>query len=255
MIREGHGSLESVRAIWAPDAAGVIREQYGLPCFGMFGMSEGLDLYTKIGDPIEVLDWTVGRPISKCDEVRLLAPGTEEEVGFDEPGELACRGPYTLSGYYNAPERNREAFTSDGFYKSGDLLVKRKVGDDVVYAFAGRTKDIVNRGHEKVSCEEIEKAIATHDSVADCAVVGMPDPVLGERVCAFIVPRSPALALGMTELAAFLEAFGLAKFKWPERIEIVESLPVTRVGKLDKTALRQAIAQTLQQEDAHQRAS
>jgi non-ribosomal peptide synthetase component E (peptide arylation enzyme) len=242
MISEGLGSIESVRAFWSPDGTRVVREKFGRPSYAMFGMSEGLNMYTRPQDPDEVVDWTVGRPISACDEVRLVEPGTEREVGFDEPGELTCRGPYTISGYYNAPDRNAQAFTADGFYCSGDMLIKRLVDGEVIYAFAGRAKDVVSRGHEKVNCEELESAVVTHPAVADCAVVGMPDEKLGERICAYVVVKPGETAPDVAGLAAHLQRFGLAKFKWPERIEVVEGLALTKVGKLDKGAMRADIA-------------
>lgn len=240
--------LESVRAFWSPDGARVLREKYRKPAYAMFGMSEGMNMYCREGDPEEALDWTVGRPMSPYDEVRLVKPGTEEDVGDDEIGEMICRGAYTLAGYYNAPERNRQAFTSEGFYKPGDLLVRRKIDGEIYYAFAGRTKDVVDRGSEKINCEEVESAVCTHAAVSGCAVVGMPDPVLGERVCAYVVLRSGRVAPDIPEVQEHLRALGLAKFKWPERIEVIDALPVSKVGKLDKAPLRTDITEKLTQE-------
>jgi non-ribosomal peptide synthetase component E (peptide arylation enzyme) len=240
-------AIGDIRSFWCPDGARLLRANYGVPAYGMFGMSEGLNMYTADSDPDEAKDWTVGRPLSRFDDVRLVEPGTDIEVGFEEIGELTCRGPYTLSGYYNAPERNLEAFTTDGFYKTGDLIVKRKLGDEVYYAFAGRTKDVVDRGTEKINCEEVENAVSTHPAISGCAVVGMPDPVLGERACAYVVIRSGQAAPDVAGLGRHLESFGMAKFKWPERIEAIEALPLTKVGKLDKAALRADIIQKLAQ--------
>jgi len=248
MIDARLATIDSVRAFWSPDGARVVRETFGRPCYAMFGMSEGLNMYTRPEDSDDVIDGTVGRPISACDEVRLVEPGTEREVGFDEPGELTCRGPYTICGYYNAPDRNREAFTSDGFYRSGDVMIKRLVNGETIYAFAGRAKDVVSRGHEKVNCEELESAVAAHPAVADCAVVGMPDAKLGERICAYVVVKPGAPAPDVAALGEHLRGFGLAKFKWPERIELVEGLALTKVGKLDKAAMRADIARKLAEE-------
>ena len=230
--------LSEVRAFWCPDAARNLRERYGIRSHAMFGMTEGMNMYVRADDPVDVMDWCVGTPMSRFDEVRLVAPGEDREVALDEVGELQCRGPYTLRGYYNAPDRNREAFTDDGFYKTGDLVVRREIAGKVQYAFAGRFKDIVNRGMEKISCEELENAVCTHGSVHDVAIVGMTDEKLGERICAYIVLRPEASAPTVGELSAFLHQYGLAKFKWPERIEVIEALPLTKAGKLDKSALR-----------------
>jgi non-ribosomal peptide synthetase component E (peptide arylation enzyme) len=243
-------AIDTIRAFWSADAARVIREKYGRPAYAMFGMSEGMNMYCREGDPDEALDWTVGRPMSRFDEVRLLVPGTNEEAKAEDIGEMIVRGPYTLSGYYNAPERNREAFTADGFYKPGDLLVRRVIEGASYYAFAGRTQDVVSRGHEKVNCEEVENAVSTHAAIAGCALVGMPDPVLGERVCAFIVLRAEAGPPSLPEMQVHLQTLGLAKFKWPERIETIDALPLTKVGKLDKAILRTEIVRLMARENA-----
>jgi non-ribosomal peptide synthetase component E (peptide arylation enzyme) len=239
-------ALDSVRAFWCPDAARMVRERFGRPTFAMFGMSEGLNMYTRASDPPEVLDWAVGRPLSRFDEVRLMQPGTEVEVGLGEIGELTCRGPYTLSGYYNAPERNREAFTSQGFYRTGDLMVCSELAGEHVYAFAGRTRDIISRGHEKVNCEEVENAVSTHPAISGCAVVGMPDPVLGDRVCVYVVVKHGYGPPSVDELAQHMKILGFAKFKWPERVEVIDALPLSKVGKLDKAPLRALIRQKIQ---------
>jgi len=241
MLEQGRAGSNSVRRYWTPDAAKLAREKYGRPAIGMFGMSEGLNMYPRSDAPQEALDWTAGVPLSPEDEVRLIEQGGTREVGIGEVGEMQCRGPYTISGYYDDPQRNAEAFTSDGFYKTGDLMVRREIQGRVYYAFAGRTKDLVDRGHEKVNCEEVETAVSTHPAVAGCAVVGMPDPVLGERICIYLVLRGDYPAPSVADLGRHLEAAGLAKFKWPERVEILESLPLTEVGKLDKAVLRVAI--------------
>jgi 2,3-dihydroxybenzoate-AMP ligase len=243
-------SLDSVKSFWCPDAARTVRERYARPAYAMFGMSEGMNMYTRADDPIEVLDWAVGRPISRFDEARLVQPGTEIEVGPGEIGEFICRGPYTLSGYYNAPERNREAFTRDGFYRTGDLLTSRIFNGERVYAFAGRTKDVISRGQEKINCEEVEIAVSTHAAVSGCAVVGAPDPVLGDRVCVYIVLKHGHSAPTVEDLAVHMRELGMAKFKWPERVEVIEGLPLTNVGKLDKAPLRERIRRQVAAETA-----
>lgn len=248
MLDQGLGRLERVRGAWAPDAAKVIHEKYAIAAQPMFGMSEGLNMYCRADDPVDARDWTVGVPVSALDEVRLVDPESGEEVPAGEVGEFTCRGPYTLSGYYKAPERNRETFTADGFYRSGDLMVQREIEGRRFYAFAGRTRDTVVRGHEKVNCEELESGVSTHPAVAGCAVVGMPDPVLGERVCAYIVLRYGVGAPTVADLGQHLQRQGFAKFKWPERIEIIDAIPLTRVGKLDKAPLRTAIEEKLKAE-------
>jgi len=242
MLEAKLGTLGRVRGAWAPDAARMVREKYGIPSQAMFGMTEGMNMYTYPDDPLHAQDWTVGRPLSPHDEVKLVAPGTEREVAPGEPGELLCRGAYTLHGYFNLPEHNARVFTADGFYRTGDILIRRQIDGRDYYAFAGRTKDVVNRGHEKIDAEEIENAVSTHAAVASCAVVGVPDEWLGERVCACLVVRAGVRAPDVAELGRHLEGLGFAKFKWPERIAVLAELPVTKVGKLDKAALRARVA-------------
>jgi non-ribosomal peptide synthetase component E (peptide arylation enzyme) len=177
--------------------------------------------------------------------VRLVEPGTNKEVAVGEIGELTCRGPYTLAGYYNAPERNREAFTSDGYYRTGDLVVSNETAGERTFAFAGRTKDVVARGQEKINCEEVENAVSTHPAVSGCAVIGTPDPVLGERVCVCVVLRQGHASPTVADLGQHMQVLGFAKFKWPERVEVIEALPLTKVGKLDKAPLREMIRKRL----------
>lgn len=239
---------QHVRAFWAPDAAGLVRRKYGLLAYSLFGMTEGMNMYPAADDPEVLRDETVGRPLSRFDEIRLVEPGTDIEVGAGEVGELTARGPYTICGYFNTPERNREAFSSEGFYRTGDLMVRREIDGRAGYAFAGRTKDVINRAHEKISCEEVEQTLAGHAAIADCAVVAMPDPVLSERACAFVVLKPGRTAPDVAQLGEFLRERGLARYKWPERVEAIDALPITKVGKLDKAALRERITRLLQAE-------
>ncbi len=205
-----------------------------------FGMAEGMLTFVRLDDPYEVRLETVGRPMCPDDEVKLV-DDEGREVPDGAVGELAVRGPYTLRGYYRAPEHNARAFTPDGFYLSGDLMRRHPSGSFVV---EGRKKDLINRGGEKISAEEIENLILSHPAVQNVACVPMPDPILGERTCAFVVPRSgrrPTLA----ELVAHLTEAGIAKFKLPERLELVDELPLSPFGKVSKVALTKRIAKTL----------
>src|SRR4029077_20698325 len=145
-----------------------------------FGMSEGTLFFVRLDDPREVKLETCGRPIAPDDEVKLV-DDDGREVADGEGGELPCRGPYTLRGYFGAPEYNARQFTADGFYRSGDLMRRHPSGN---YMVEGRKKDLINRGGEKISAEEIENLILTHPAVQNVACVPMPDPILGERMCA-----------------------------------------------------------------------
>ncbi|HEY9378559.1 MAG TPA: AMP-binding protein [Jiangellaceae bacterium] len=198
-----------------------------------FGMAEGLLMFVRLDDPPEVRLETVGRPICPDDEVRLVDEDGNA-VPDGEIGELLCRGPYTLRGYFRAPEHNARAFTADGFYRSGDLMWRHRTGN---YVVAGRSKDLINRGGEKISAEEIENLILAHPAVQNVACIPVPDPVLGERMCACIVPQPGAPVPTLDELVAYLRSQEIATFKLPERLEIVESFPLSPVGKVSKKDL------------------
>ncbi|MBJ7598809.1 MAG: (2,3-dihydroxybenzoyl)adenylate synthase [Candidatus Nephthysia bennettiae] len=203
----------------------------------VFGMAEGLLCFVRLDDPADVRYETVGRPVSPDDEL-LLVGEDGHPVPDGEVGELLVRGPYTLRGYYGVPEYNARTFTADGFYRSGDLMRRHPSGN---YVVEGRKKDLINRGGEKISAEEVENLILSHPAVLNVACVPMPDPVLGERMCAFAVLRE-GKTLSQDELAAFLADRGLARFKLPERLELVDDLPLSKFGKVAKNVLSQLAA-------------
>ena len=213
-------------------------ESRGVHVTQAFGMTEGQFIFTPRDASTELRAATVGVPISPFDEIRLYEPETENEVEPGSPGELCVRGPYTIRGYLNEPERNAQAFTADGFYRTGDIAELKRFGGEISYALEGRIKDLINRGGEKINAEEVELILMQHPAIADVALVAMPDVRLGERPCAFIVGRPGADVLELSDLCGFLEAAGLAKFKWPERIETIDVLPRTQIGKIAKNVLR-----------------
>lgn len=222
-----------------------LRDELGITCRQMFGMAEGMFTLTPRGAPDEIRLNTVGAPISTADEIRVYDIGTEHEVPDGDVGELCTRGPYTIRGYYRAPEHNRESFTSDGFYRTGDLARRHHVGGDAYYSIDGRIKDVINRGVEKIHAEEVEELILRHPNVTGIAVVAMPDAVLGERACAFLVMAAGTQRLDVESLSKHLATEGLAKYKHPERVETLDALPVTNVGKVSKKDLRAMVADRL----------
>jgi 2,3-dihydroxybenzoate-AMP ligase len=218
---------------FGPEVARRARTVLGCRLTQWFGVGEGLLTYTRLDDPDDVVLATEGRPLCPADEIRVV-----DEDGADVPvgqvGELLTRGPYTIRGYYRAPEQNARSFTPDGFFRTGDLVRLTPSGELVV---SGRAKDIINRGGDKVSAEEVENHLLSHPDIRDATVVGLTDPTLGERTCAFLIPRAdarPRLAM----IKAFLRERGLATYKLPDQIQLVESFPHTAVGKVDKNALR-----------------
>jgi 2,3-dihydroxybenzoate-AMP ligase len=210
-----------------------------------FGMSEGMLFFVRLDDPEDVRLETCGRPISPDDEVRLV-DDEGREVPAGEVGELTCRGPYTLRGYYGVPEYNARQFTPDGFYRTGDLMRRHPSGN---YVVEGRKKDLINRGGEKISAEEIENLILSHPAVQNVACVAMPDPALGEKMCACVILRG-GHSLTLEALVDFLGTREIARFKLPERLEVLDEFPVSTFGKVSKNALVEMVARKLEQEQA-----
>jgi 2,3-dihydroxybenzoate-AMP ligase len=223
-------------------------EQRGIWAGQMFGMGEGFFTLSTSRSTRETRLTTVGVPVSPYDEFRVLDPGTERDVPDGVVGELVCRGPYTLRGYFDAPEQNERAFTSDGYYRTGDLVAARDLGGERSISVEGRIKDLINRGGEKISAEEVEFLLLQHPGIASAAVVAMPDERLGERTCAYLVSIGEPLT--MADVRGHLTALGVAKFKWPERLEWLPELPKTPVGKLDKKRLQTDIAAKIAAEPA-----
>ncbi|AXM89912.1 2,3-dihydroxybenzoate-AMP ligase [Anoxybacillus ayderensis] len=227
-------------AKFSAEVAKRVQPVLGCKLQQVYGMAEGLVNYTRLDDPEEIVIHTQGRPMSPYDEIRIVDE-EDREVEPGEVGELLTRGPYTIRGYYKAEAHNAKAFTSDGFYRTGDLVRMTPSGYLVV---EGRVKDQINRGGEKIAAEEMENHLLAHPAVRDVAIVSMPDEFLGERSCAFIIPRDASLKA--TELRAFLRERGVAAFKIPDRIEFVDSFPKTPVGKINKRELRKRITEKLQ---------
>lgn len=229
----------------ADELARRVRPVLGAQLQQVFGMAEGLLNYTRLDDPEEVVCTTQGRPLSPADEVRLV-DADDRDVPDGEPGSLLTRGPYTPRGYYRAPEHNAHAFTADGWYRSGDICRRTPEGNLVV---EGRDKDMINRGGEKISAEEVENLVYQLPAVSHVAAIAMPDPELGERICVYVVPRA-GTTVELSEIRDSMTAAGVARFKLPERLVVVEELLVTKLGKVDKRALREDLAARLAREPA-----
>jgi len=227
-------------------------EALGARVVQQFGMGEGLCTAMSLDDPREMRRETVGYALSPEDEIRVVGDDGRD-VPLGEPGELWVRGPYTIRGYWSDPERNAQAFTADGFYRTGDVVSARRIDGRLCLTVGGRIKDLINRGGEKINAEEVEAALCRHPQIAEAALVAMPDPRLGERACAYLVARSPQGRPALAEITAMLAEIGLAKYKWPERVEYLEALPRTSVGKVEKARLREWVARSLEEEKVHAR--
>lgn len=221
----------------APALAERLPDLFGCQLQQVFGMAEGLLCYTRLDDPADTVVHTQGRPLSAFDEIRIVDEH-DRDVEAGATGELLTRGPYTIRGYYRAPEHNVRSFTPDGYYRTGDLVRQDSGGNLIV---EGRLKDQINRGGEKIAAAEIELAVTAHPDVRDCVVVAVPDPLLGERICAFVRPARAWLDPAVLRQA--LHAEGLSSFKLPDQVENIAHWPLTAVGKIDKQRLVALAAQ------------
>jgi 2,3-dihydroxybenzoate-AMP ligase len=220
-----------------------VHEKLGCRFYNVFGMSEGPCTQTRWDDPEEAVAHTVGWPVCPHDEFKVIDEAGHE-LAEGKEGELVVRGPCIFRGYYKAEAANREVFTPDGFFRTGDLA---KFDQERRIVITGRKKDIIIRGGENISATEVEELISEHPKVEQVAVVGMPDPILGERACAYIKPKRGA-TITLEEITALLKERKASILLFPERIEPVEELPFTNVGKVDKKRLREEIKEKLKKE-------
>ena len=226
----------------APELRSRLRARFACLPQEDYGTAEGLINMVPLDASDEYLLHSSGMPVCEDDEIKVV-DDAGNEVPDGTQGELVTRGPYTICGYYRAPDKNAEAFTADGFYRMGDIV--RKEGR---YVFTeGRKKDLINRGGEKISCEEVENLIFAHPKVKAVTLVAMPDPVFGEKACAFVITKE-GQSLDFAELIAFLRQQNIASFKLPERLELVSEFPVSPVGKILKRQLREAITEKIERE-------
>lgn len=222
------------------ETAERVESAFGCQLQQVYGMAEGLVCYTRHDDDDDIRIGCQGRPMSDEDEVRIV-DSDGHPVAVGEIGELTTRGPYTIRGYFRAPDHNRRAFTVDGFYRSGDLARMREDGNLVV---CGRIKDQINRAGEKISAPEVEAVMRAHPDVRDVAVVALPDRFLGERSCAVVVLEDCATATPSV-LRSYAGRVGMADYKIPDRIAFRAELPMSAVGKVDKLALVREMTSTL----------
>jgi 2,3-dihydroxybenzoate-AMP ligase len=241
----GNAQLASLKLLQVGGAklgetlAARIQNEIGSQLQQVFGMAEGLVNYTRLDDDERHILTTQGRPMSPDDEV-WVADDDGNPLPAGEVGRLMTRGPYTFRGYYQSPAHNADAFDADGFYCSGDLI---SISEDGYITVLGRQKDQINRGGEKIAAEEIENLLLRHPDVINAALVSMPDALMGEKSCAYIIANAP---LKPVVLRRHLREQGVADFKLPDRFIQVDSLPLTPVGKVDKKRLRQQLDAQLQ---------
>jgi 2,3-dihydroxybenzoate-AMP ligase/mycobactin salicyl-AMP ligase len=223
-----------------PDLIKAFEEELGCRYVIGYGSTEGMNSMTRLDYDIDTVCSTSGRACCPDSEYRVV-DNDERELPTGAVGELVIRGPDVFAGYLGSLEGDSTVFTKDGFFKSGDLAFFDHSGN---IRIAGRIKDIILRGGENIIPAEIERLIMDHPAVDSVCVIGMPDKELGERICAYITPVSGS-DLSFNDIISFLKAKGASVLQLPERIEFIDSIPLTKVGKIDKRALREDIKKRL----------
>ncbi|WP_156689824.1 (2,3-dihydroxybenzoyl)adenylate synthase [Mycobacterium sp. Marseille-P9652] len=219
-----------------PEDARLVRATLTPGLQQVFGMAEGLLCFTRPGDPPDLVENTQGRPLCADDELRIV-DGEGRPVPPGEEGELLVRGPYTVNGYFRARRDNERSFDPDGFYRSGDLVRRR---DDGYLVVTGRVKDVICRAGETVAAADLEEHLLSHPAISSAAAVAIPDPYLGEKICAAVVFGGEPVTLA--GLNAHLDARGLAAHARPDMLVALPALPTTPIGKVDKKAIARHVA-------------
>lgn len=253
-------ALRGLRAVGtgsAPPDPSVVRkfeERFGVPVINIFGSNEGVNLCSH---PAAVQDpclrarvfprdgdetWTAEGLTANAGRFRLVSEAGNIISAAGEVGEMRIRGPAVFPGYWQSGELDRRGFDADGYFATGDLFeIVEENGKAGYLRFVGRSKELIVRGGMKIAPAELDAVISTHPDVREAAVVAMPDERLGERVCAFVVPRAGRL-VPLAEIAGVCEQAGLARFKWPERVEYLEALPRNALAKVLRRELARMIA-------------
>ncbi|EOD0504419.1 medium-chain fatty-acid--CoA ligase [Escherichia coli] len=219
-------------------------QQLGIKLLSVYGSTESSPhAVVNLDDPLSRFMHTdgyaaAGVEIKVVDDARkTLPPGCE--------GEEASRGPNVFMGYFDEPELTARALDEEGWYYSGDLCRMDEAG---YIKITGRKKDIIVRGGENISSREVEDILLQHPKIHDACVVAMPDERLGERSCAYVVLKTPHHSLSLEEVVAFFSRKRVAKYKYPEHIVVIEKLPRTASGKIQKFLLRKDIMRRLTQD-------
>ena len=243
--------LSSLRCIGSgsapldPEMIAGYHERFGIEICNNFGSNEGVSLISNAenaADPVHRARWfpRFGRDEVRWDppppvhiRTRIIDPDTGEEIlTAGKPGELQITGPTVFDGYYRAPEVTAQSFTADGWFRTGDLFELCGDADDLrFYRFVGRLKQIIIRGGVKIAPEELDNLLSQMPSVLEGAVASYADPIMGEKICAVVVPK-PDAEITLESICQQFRAAGLAMFKFPERMRIVTQLPRNSVGKV-----------------------
>ncbi|OGP93651.1 MAG: hypothetical protein A2156_15900 [Deltaproteobacteria bacterium RBG_16_48_10] len=223
-----------------PDLIKDVKGKLGCTFFNGYGGTEGQTTLTRSDDPLEILYTSVGKPTCPYDSYKVI-DRDGKELPANTPGELLIKGPGVFTGYYRNPEENEKMLDRDGYFKTGDVA---KMDGNGNVTLVGRIKEMINRGGESISAVEVEKLIADHPDVVLVAVVPMPDPEMGERICAYIQPR-PGARLHFDDILSFLKDRKASVLHFPERIELIDAMPFTKAEKIDKMALLKDIEEKI----------
>ena len=241
--------LTSLRKIYVgaanspPDLVQMVEKKIGARYINAFGMVEGPCAQTRPDNALEIRSQTIGWPVCPYDEIKTVdVKGNSTGPGIE--GEMVAKGPGIFTGYFGNPQANQSAFTPDGYFRTGDLAV---IDENGRIRISGRVKDIIIRGGENIGAREVEELISAHTLVEYVAVVAMPDPDLGEQICAYIKPVAGA-KVSHEDIVQHLKRNGTAKKFFPARTEIVSEIPLTAAGKADKKALKADIENKLNAE-------
>jgi len=236
-------SLKKMHSAGGASQPGLVKsvtEKLNVKFYNGYGATEGITTITRTTDSLETICSCVGRPTCPYDSYKVIDPNGKD-VPLGGQGELVLKGPGVFTGYYNNPEENAEAFTEDGFFRTGDMA---KIDETGRITLTGRIKEMINRGGESISAAPIEGLIAAHPDVTAVAVIAMPDPLMGERVCAYIQPKAGA-ELTFDGIISFLKEQKASVLQFPERIEFIQDMPLTAAEKIDKKVLRVDIQKKL----------
>jgi len=243
--------LSSLRCIGSgsapldPEMIRGYQDRFGIEIVNAFGSNEGVSLMSNASNAAEPahrarlfprygrdeIEWPSPPPVNI--RTRIVDPDTGAEIlGTGRPGEMQITGPTVFDGYFRAPQITAQSFTADGWFRTGDLF--EIAGDEEpprFYRFVGRSKQIIIRGGVKIAPEELDAVLSQMPDVLEGAVAAYPDEIMGERICAVIVPR-PGKQPTLESVRAHFAAAGLALFKHPERLQVVDELPRNSVGKI-----------------------
>ena len=216
----------------SPELIRGVNEKLDCTFFNGYGGTEGMSLLTRPNYSLERVCSSVGRPTCPYDRYKIVDENGNE-LPPHTPGELIVKGPGVFAGYYKMPRENEKVFDKNGYFRTGDKAMMNASGD---FVLTGRLREMINRGGESISATDIENLMLTHPGMIAVAVIAMPDPELGERVCAY-VQRASGAELDFEKIISFLKDQGASALQLPERIEFVDELPYTKVEKIDKQAL------------------